>query len=68
MVRERLNELKEIEITPEMIKAGIEAYCLWERGDCAEEIVESIYQSMMASRPNTYLENPLTAPMPVLLK
>ncbi len=39
----------EIEITPEMIAAGVEAYYLWHRvdDDMAAEIVENVFIAML---------------------
>jgi hypothetical protein len=42
----------EIEITPAMIEAGIEAYCLFDSDEPGEWIVDSIYRAMeRAKRP-----------------
>lgn len=38
--------LAEIDITPEMIEAGAEAYCLFDRGDPPEDVAHEIYRRM----------------------
>jgi hypothetical protein len=38
----------EIEITPEMMTAGIDAYCLFSSEDPGEWIIESVYRAMAA--------------------
>lgn len=43
-------ELVEIEITDQMIGAGVEAYCLFQHGDPPDEIVREIYRAMSAER------------------
>ncbi len=40
------SEADEMEITPEMIKAGIEAYSLFESCDLGEWVVPAIYSAM----------------------
>ena len=44
----------EIEITPAMLDAGVEAYCLYQRGDPSEDIVLAIYQSMARLKRRRY--------------
>ena len=39
----------EIEITPEMIAAGVEAFCLFQRGDPPEDVVAEVYRRMALS-------------------
>lgn len=39
-----------VEITPKMLEAGVEAYCLWDSGDCPEWAVESIFLSMLQAK------------------
>jgi hypothetical protein len=43
----------EIVVTPEMIEAGIDAYCEFQAGDgsTASEIVTEIYLHMFSNRP-----------------
>jgi hypothetical protein len=41
---------EEIEVTPGMIKAGIEAYCLWDRDDPTEWKVVDIFMEMERAR------------------
>lgn len=43
---DRATKPTEIEITPAMIKAGVEEFCLWENGDRPTLIVESIFRQM----------------------
>ena len=40
----------EVEVTPNMIEAGIKAFSLWDDGDPAEWIVADVYRSMTAAR------------------
>ena len=47
MSREPQNSVDEQELTKEMVKAGVEALCLWNQStDRLEMIVESIYLAM----------------------
>lgn len=40
----------EIEITPEMIEAGVEAYYSWGQTGTVEAIVASVFEAMLAAR------------------
>ena len=46
----RLQEVEEIEITPEMIAAGVEAESLWDSGDLPEWKIIDIYRQMERAR------------------
>ena len=41
----------EIEITPAMIEAGVKDYCMWRSEDEPDEIVRSIFISMVEFSP-----------------
>lgn len=40
----------EVEITPEMIKAGVSALCLWETNENPETVCLSVFSAMMRAR------------------
>jgi hypothetical protein len=42
----KLNEHEEIEVTPEMMRAGIEEYALFSFEDRGEWVVSAIYRAM----------------------
>jgi hypothetical protein len=44
------DKIPEPEITPEMIKAGLEAFALWDRGDPAEWKITHVYRAMEHAR------------------
>lgn len=44
-----------IKVTPEMIDAGVEAYCFGQEYASSEEIVAAIYRAMRAVEPPTYV-------------
>ena len=49
MTRDRpVTEPTEIEVTPEMIEAGIREYCLFDFEDRAEWVVVAVYRAMVA--------------------
>jgi len=48
--KEAVGAPEEIEITPPMLKAGLEAYALWDREDDWEYIVIDVYRSMEMAR------------------
>jgi hypothetical protein len=43
-------EAEDIEITPEMLRAGIEEYALFDSQDPGEWVVSAIYRAMRKSR------------------
>jgi hypothetical protein len=54
----------EIEVTTEMIEAGIEAYCLWDRDDPTEWKVADIFRQMAkAKRESTAILRTALVPM-----
>jgi hypothetical protein len=42
--------IPEIEVTPEMIEAGVRAFELWDSADLPEHIVWSVYKAMELAR------------------
>jgi hypothetical protein len=46
-------KLEEIEITPEMIEAGLEAYSVFSSQDRGEWVICAIYEAMFKARPQT---------------
>ncbi len=41
----------EVEITPEMVEAGIGALCLWEEGEDLELVCRSVFEAMTRAAP-----------------
>jgi hypothetical protein len=51
-----LDEHEEIEVTPEMIEAGISELALFEFADRGEWIVDAVYRAMAKARQNALRE------------
>ena len=55
---------EDIEITPEMLAAGIEEYALFDVFDTLEWLLPSIYRAMELARRNQAEQPPKAAPPP----
>lgn len=51
--KDEANSTDGIEITPDMIEAGIEEYALFDFQDPGEWVVSAIYRAMAAKAPST---------------
>ena len=48
---ETLKKDKEIEVTPEMIEAGVDALCRHDASHLAEPVVRDVYRAMVILKP-----------------